>query len=112
VPRIPIDKKPYIFGCSYKQYKGSDKARITAENVGIAVQGTSSLEYVAAAPNLNVDFSKATSFVDNLSGKSLKESGWAMSDTAKPVDFFCTKVNVASAENANNALNQEWYNLF
>jgi hypothetical protein len=32
--------------------------------------------------------------------------------TAIPVNFFCTKVNVASCENANNALNQEWYNMF
>jgi hypothetical protein len=31
---------------------------------------------------------------------------------AIPCDYFCTKVNVASCENANNALNQEWYNIF
>jgi hypothetical protein len=32
--------------------------------------------------------------------------------TAIPVNYFCTKANVASCENANNAMNQEWYNLF
>ena len=31
---------------------------------------------------------------------------------AIPVNYFCTKVNVASCENANNAMNQEWYNMF
>jgi hypothetical protein len=35
-----------------------------------------------------------------------------MSPTAIPVDYFCTKVNVASAEGTNNAINQEWYNKF
>jgi hypothetical protein len=32
--------------------------------------------------------------------------------TAIPIDFTCTKVNVASCENVNNMVNQEWYNLF
>ena len=38
--------------------------------------------------------------------------GWSMDENAAPVNFFCTKVNVASCENANNAINQEWYNMF
>jgi hypothetical protein len=32
--------------------------------------------------------------------------------TAIPINFTCTKVNVASCENINNLVNQEWYNLF
>jgi hypothetical protein len=35
-----------------------------------------------------------------------------MTEDAYPIDYTCTKVNVASCENANNAINQEWYNLF
>jgi hypothetical protein len=35
-----------------------------------------------------------------------------MTDDAIGINFFCTKVNVASCENANNALNQMWYNAF
>jgi hypothetical protein len=37
-------------------------------------------------------------------------NGWQMDEDAYPCTFFCTKVNVASCEGANNALNQEWYN--
>ena len=62
------------------------------------VQGTSSEAYVAAAANLDVDF-----------GPTLE---WKMSETAKAINFACTKVNVASCEHGNNALNQEWYNIF
>jgi hypothetical protein len=35
-----------------------------------------------------------------------------MNPDSIPINYFCTKVNVASAEHANNALNQEWYNKF
>jgi hypothetical protein len=35
-----------------------------------------------------------------------------MSENAIPCTYFTTKVNVASVEQANNALNQEWYNAF
>lgn len=35
-----------------------------------------------------------------------------MNKNSIPVNFFCTKVNVASVENTNNALNQEWYNRY
>ena len=35
---------------------------------------------------------------------------WSMDEYAIPVNYYNTKVNVASCESANNALNQEWYN--
>jgi hypothetical protein len=38
--------------------------------------------------------------------------GWKVSENAIPIDLACTKVNVASCENANNVVNQEWYNKF
>ena len=38
--------------------------------------------------------------------------GWEVSNTAIPIDYVCTKVNVASCENANNVVNAEWYNRF
>jgi hypothetical protein len=37
---------------------------------------------------------------------------WQMHDEAIPIEIACTKVNVASCENANNVVNQEWYNKY
>jgi hypothetical protein len=37
---------------------------------------------------------------------------WKVSETAIPIDYVCTKVNIASCENANNVVNQEWYNRY
>lgn len=114
-------KKDKRYGCDYKQYHGSDKVSLSAKNVMIKVQGTSSEKYVVAAANVDADFYNfddpnyvPTGFIDaNDNNKELKEEGWSMDGgTAIGSNFFCTKVNVASCENANNALNQEWYNLF
>lgn len=112
------DPKP---GCGYRQYHGSDKASLSAQNVVIKVQGTSSERYVLAAANIDSDFYNfdypdypPSGFIDaDNNGKQLKEQGWSMDGgSAIGINYFCTKVNVASCENANNALNQEWYNLF
>ena len=37
---------------------------------------------------------------------------WSLSNESIPVNYLNTKVNVASCEGANNALNQEWYNQY
>ena len=75
----------------------------------IKVQGTSSEKYVIAAANIDAEFT--TGFTDAVNNTHL--DGWSMDGgQAIPVNFFCTKVNVASCENANNALNQEWYNRY
>jgi hypothetical protein len=71
------------------------------------VQGTSSAAYGLAAFNIDSDFKGG--FVDK-DGKKMSE--WAMNENSIPVSYFNTKVNVASCENANNALNAEWYNKF
>lgn len=84
----------------------------------IKVQGTSSEKYVLAAANLDTDFNYTdnnnvpSGIIDGATHKVL-EDGWSMDGgTAIPINFTCTKVNVASCENVNNAVNQEWYNLF
>jgi hypothetical protein len=37
---------------------------------------------------------------------------WSITNDAIPVNYMNTKVNVASCESTNNAINQEWYNKY
>jgi hypothetical protein len=80
---------------------------VTAKDVVIKVQGTSSARYGVAAFNIDTEFEDGftTSNGQHADGYSIKEN-------SIPVNYFCTKVNVASSEGANNALNQEWYNNY
>ena len=117
IPKMTKRKKDPVYGCVYDQYKGSDISTLHAEGVTIKVQGTSSEYYVPAAANLDTNFNDTdspytpTGFINPVTGE--KYEGWSMDGgDAIACDFFCTKVNVASCEHANNALNQEWYNLF
>ena len=100
-------KKDIVNGCSYIQYHGSDEAVMTAQNVTMKVQGTSSAKYGVAAFNLDTKFNDGFDLAD---GTHIKK--WAMTEDAIPVNYFTNKVNVASCEQANNALNQEYYNRF
>lgn len=83
----------------------------------IKVQGTSSEKYVLAAANLDTNFNftennnKPTGLIDTATNKVLPDC-WKMDNEAIGIDYACTKVNVASCENVNNMVNQEWYNLF
>lgn len=106
--RMTMHKKDPVENCLYTQYKGSKDAILNAEGVKVKVQGTSSAAYGLAAFNLDSDFKEG--FTDLVKNEHIDK--WSMSPTAIPVDYFCTKVNVASAEGTNNALNQEWYNRF
>lgn len=109
IPRMTTLKKDPVDGCTYTQYHGSDQACLYAENVTIKVQGTSSEAYVVSAANLDSKFTEG--FTDTINQEHIDK--WSMDGgTAIPVNYFCTKANVASCENANNAMNQEWYNLF
>lgn len=126
IPRMTRNKKDKVSGCNYEQYKANNKAPVCkAEDIVIKVQGTSSAHYGVAAFNIDTDFSdKNTGYgkMTDSNGQLLRyydadnreleqyRGFWAMRPTSIPVDFTCTKVNVASCENANNALNQEWYN--
>lgn len=109
IPRFTQGKKDYVYDCSYAQiYKnGTIEDQLTAENVTINLQGTSSAGYVEAAGNIDGDFT--TGFVDG-SGKHI--DAYAMTENSIPVNYMNTKVNVASCENVNNACNAEWYNRF
>ena len=98
-------------GCKYNQYLGSTTPHIHAENVTIKAQGTSSLNYILAAANIDSDFKDCTILTKD--GENIdRKVGWSMDDEAIPINYWNTKVNVASCEGANNAIFQEWYNRF
>lgn len=105
--RMPMDKKDEQ-PCIYKQYQGKSGLKYEDLNAKIKVQGTSSEKYVLAAANLDTKFTE----IRNAKTNEVLKDGWSMTDDAYPITKTCTKVNVASCENANNALNQDWYNMF
>ena len=95
--------------CNYTEYyMNSEKPYIKADNAKVFVQGTSSAAYGVAAFNVRTDFGDTIMY----DGDGKKLEGRKVSETSIPIDYTCTKVNVASCENANNALNSEWYNRF
>ena len=97
--------------CKYTELFGDNNTLsnpyYTADNTQIYVQGTSSAAYGVAAFNLRSKFRKGLIDKD---GNTV--DGWKVSDDAIPINLPCTKVNVASCENVNNVINQEWYNRF
>ena len=90
---------------------GGESHHLIAQGVTMKAQGTSSLEYILAALNLDLDFGDATSWVDG-NGTDLSGTGYAMTSDSIPVKYFNIKLNVASSENANNVLLADDYNLF
>ena len=107
IPYMTTSKDVKVDDCNYIQYHGSENAVLTASKVRTRVQGTSSAAYGVAAFNIDADFKGGFDYPDGS-----HTDKWGMDDKAIPVSYFTTKVNVASCENANNALNQEWYNRY
>lgn len=108
IPYMTIDKNTKV-PCQYTEYcNDSETPIITANDALMFVQGTSSAAYGIAAFNLRTDFRDTTMY----NGKGEEIAGKEVSETAIPIDYACTKVNVASCENANNVVNAEWYNRF
>ena len=87
---------------------GGTERQFTALGATMKAQGTSSLEYLLAALNLDLDFSKAAW----TNGNSEAISGYAMTENSIPVNYLNVKLNVASSENANNVCAVDEYNTF
>ena len=102
IPHIPTSKSDVHYGdgnvkcCNFTLLKGSKDAIRSYTGVALRAQGTSSMTYGISAYNLDAKFPEK----------------WSINDTSIPVNYMNTKVNVASCEGANNALNQEWYNRY
>jgi hypothetical protein len=88
---------------------GGEEHHFIAEGVTMKAQGTSSLEYIAAALNLDLNFATASLWQN---GKGEAITSYAFNEKAIPVDYFNLKADVASCEKANNVLNVERYNRF
>ena len=113
IPELTTNKEDKIDGCTYyeliNEYDNLGKPFMRADKVRTYVQGTSSAAYGVAAFNLRSDFTKKGKIYDK-NGNEIP--GWRPSDEDEYIDIACTKVNVASCENANNVVNAEWYNKF
>lgn len=101
------DKVPAKYHELRGEYKTLDKPYYQTDDAQIYVQGTSSKDYGRAAFNIRTRFKKG---LTNKDGEHVDL--WQMSEEAIPIEIACTKVNVASCENANNVVNQEWYNKY
>ena len=110
VPKMTTSKDDKVKGCVYnelwRENNTLDNPYLHAEDVQTYVQGTSSAAYGVAAFNLRSKFKTLT----DKDGNEL--SGWQVTEEALPIEIACTKVNVASCENVNNVVNQEWYHRF
>lgn len=111
IPRMSKNKikKDPVDGCEYQQIylAGEQRHQISATNVTIGVQGTSSLNYIDSAANTDGRFNDG--FTD---GNGNHIDGYSMTDDSIPVNYFNTKVNVASCEGINNMCLAEWYNRY
>ena len=99
--------KDCVYTELFGEYNSLDNPYYSATGAEVYVQGTSSAAYGAAAFNLR---SKFKSGLIDCNGEQV--NGWQVTNEAIPIDLACTKVNVASCENANNVVNQEWYNKY
>ena len=88
---------------------GGETHHLIATNVVFKAQGTSSLEYILAALNLDVDFSTATSWVN---GTGTTITSYAFTPDSIPVDYFNLKADVASSESANNVVLCDEFNTY
>ncbi len=97
-----------ITGNGFRMFLASEdtqNAILSAENVSMKIQGTSSVGYYDACANWDAEFK------DGLTDKNGNHvDGITLWDGALPIDYVNHKVNQASCEGANNAILADWYN--
>ena len=111
VPRFTNDKKDKVDIISAQMiYKNGTRPEDNWTAVGGQHngQGTSSNKYGYSARNIDVNLKKATITLSD--GTVVKKL--ALNPDSVPTNYFNLKVNVASSENANNALLQRRFNRY
>lgn len=107
-PRLTAGKKNEIGDTTvqqiYKHGRSADNWTATGSHKG---QGTSSDNYGESARNIDIDLSGGFQFADGSTAEK-----YAMTENSVPESYFNIKVNVASSENANNAVLADDYNMF
>ena len=91
-------------------YKAGGKLHcFTSDGVIMKAQGTSSMQYGAAAYNLDLEFLNGFTFQDE---EATHTDYYSMTANSIGVNYFNIKLNVASSENANNVVMADEYNSF
>lgn len=111
-PYFTDDKKNKVSDttvqCIYKGGADYNTDNWTATGAVHNGQGTSSNWYGLAGRNLELDLRKAEiTFEDSSTGSNIQ-----LSPTSVPINYLNIKVNIASSENANNALLQKRFERF
>ena len=122
VPRFTTDKKDYVSDSRFEMIyrNGREEENWTATQCIHSGQGTSSNEYGFSGRNLDLIMKKMKSDKGGVEGKdpiitlSTGEvvSKIQLTETSVKTNYLNVKVNIASSENANNALLQKRYNRY
>ena len=117
VPQLTNDKDNKIDGCTvHFRYPAGTRPQDNWTCTGMRHrgQGTSSNLYGYAGRNIDLCMDRSTSLFTwtDEEGNTVESSTITLTDTSIPTDYLNIKVNIASSENANNALLQKRYNQF
>ena len=122
VPRFTKDKKDYVNDSRFEMIyrNGREEDNWTATQCIHSGQGTSSNEYGFSGRNLDLIMKKMKSDKGGLEGydpiitlsNGKVVSKISLTENSVPTNYLNVKVNIASSENANNALLQKRYDRY
>lgn len=109
--KFTTSKDDKVEGTTITQWYGNGRAEDNWVATGAMHrgQGTSSNDYYRSGKNLDIDLTKATV---KYRGKEEEIENLSLSKNSINNKYFNIKLNIASSENANNALLQKKYNEF
>ena len=109
-PGFPVGKSSsnYINGTVDYELRSGGVSRRFANPVAMRyrLQGTSSLDYIGSAGNVDIDIRESIVWADG------ETHNFKISDNSIPITYINIKVNDASSEHINNIILAEWYNRF